>query len=140
MVCGPGELDCNTKNGMDISEAQTSTSGTWRVEALLEGCTLMVEMKQGEGLIQTEMRTFSSYKFSTLFICLGKAEILKINQDLNGQRKFYVHYTDCNRRLDEWVTENRLDLRSVVVPSKLRKSLPAAYIHAINTTDVLDSQ
>lgn len=39
----------------------------------------------------------------------------------NGKYRFYVHYVDCNRRLDEWVTEEQLDLNTVRVPHKVKK-------------------
>ena len=34
-----------------------------------------------------------------------------------GQRQYYVHYVDYNKRLDEWVTEDRLDVRRIEPPS-----------------------
>ncbi|XP_034471601.1 histone acetyltransferase KAT5-like [Drosophila innubila] len=40
------------------------------------------------------------------------AEIVSIRK-MGDKRKFYVHYEDCNKRLDEWVTEENLNLRDV---------------------------
>ena len=34
-----------------------------------------------------------------------------------GRAEFYIHYTNFNKRLDEWVAADRLDLASVKVPS-----------------------
>ena len=39
------------------------------------------------------------------------AEILSIRKNSNGENQYYVHYVDFNKRLDEWVTRSRLDLR-----------------------------
>ena len=32
--------------------------------------------------------------------------------------QYYVHYVDYNKRLDEWVTEERLDTRRITPPAK----------------------
>lgn len=42
-----------------------------------------------------------------------KAEILSIRQR-NGGLSFYVHYVDFNKRLDEWVAAERIDLTQEV--------------------------
>lgn len=42
-----------------------------------------------------------------------KAEILAI-QSKKGKLVFYVHYEEFNKRLDEWVTEDRIDLSKEV--------------------------
>ena len=34
-----------------------------------------------------------------------------------GVRQFYVHFVDYNKRLDEWVTEDRLDTRRIEQPT-----------------------
>ncbi|GAB1215880.1 Histone acetyltransferase [Aspergillus terreus] len=44
---------------------------------------------------------------------LRKAEILSIRQRKDGP-SFYVHYVDFNKRLDEWVDSERLDLSQEV--------------------------
>lgn len=64
-------------------------------------------------------------------IIAGEAEILLRKTTMDGKNKFYVHYLDCNRRLDEWVTENSLDLRTVHVPQKIKKNmqLPASFVN-----------
>ncbi|KAK5952051.1 Histone acetyltransferase [Knufia fluminis] len=44
---------------------------------------------------------------------LRKAEVLSIRQR-NGGLSFYVHYVDFNKRLDEWVSADRIDLTQEV--------------------------
>ena len=34
-----------------------------------------------------------------------------------GVFQYYVHYVDYNKRLDEWVTEDRLDTRKIEPPT-----------------------
>ena len=48
-----------------------------------------------------------------------KAEVISIRsvEGGSGQRQYYVHYVDYNKRLDEWVTEDRLDVRRIEPPS-----------------------
>eukprot|EP00112_Aurelia_sp_Birch-Aquarium-sp1_P016193 Seg3650.4 transcript_id=Seg3650.4/GoldUCD/mRNA.D3Y31 product="Histone acetyltransferase KAT5" protein_id=Seg3650.4/GoldUCD/D3Y31 len=43
------------------------------------------------------------------------AEIVS-KRDRNGSTEYYVHYIDYNKRLDEWVTEDRLDMTRVQPP------------------------
>ncbi|XP_039575718.1 histone acetyltransferase KAT5 [Passer montanus] len=43
-------------------------------------------------------------------------------KDISGRKLFYVHYIDFNKRLDEWVTHDRLDLKRVQVPRKEAKT------------------
>ncbi|XP_062481271.1 histone acetyltransferase KAT5, partial [Pezoporus occidentalis] len=49
------------------------------------------------------------------------AEILSV-KDISGRKLFYVHYIDFNKRLDEWVTQERLDLKRVQGPRKEAKT------------------
>ncbi|XP_042202085.1 histone acetyltransferase KAT5 [Callorhinchus milii] len=49
------------------------------------------------------------------------AEILSV-KDINGRKVFYVHYIDFNKRLDEWVTPDRLDLKKIQFPKKEAKT------------------
>ncbi|XP_072887541.1 histone acetyltransferase KAT5 isoform X3 [Hemitrygon akajei] len=49
------------------------------------------------------------------------AEILSV-KDINGRKVFYVHYIDFNKRLDEWVTPERLDLKKIQFPKKEAKT------------------
>ena len=39
------------------------------------------------------------------------AEILSIRTIDGGVNQYYVHFVDYNKRLDEWVNEDRLDTR-----------------------------
>merc|ERR1719273_2119666 len=43
------------------------------------------------------------------------AEILSI-RTIDGVNQYYVHFVDYNKRLDEWVNEDRLDTRKVEPP------------------------
>jgi len=61
-----------------------------------EGCRLPVRMKNTEDW--------------------PKAEVICIKQMKTGVM-YYVHYVDYNKRLDEWVTEDRLDTRRVEPPA-----------------------
>uniref|UniRef100_UPI00398E6B03 histone acetyltransferase KAT5 isoform X4 n=1 Tax=Pristiophorus japonicus TaxID=55135 RepID=UPI00398E6B03 len=49
------------------------------------------------------------------------AEILSV-KDISGRKVFYVHYIDFNKRLDEWVTPERLDLKKIQFPKKEAKT------------------
>ena len=44
-----------------------------------------------------------------------KAEVVAIKSQIGGP-VYYVHFVDYNKRLDEWVTEDRLDTRRVEPP------------------------
>ncbi|CAG0885242.1 unnamed protein product [Darwinula stevensoni] len=67
------------------------------VSSIVEGCRLPVKMKNWDEW--------------TL------AEVLGIKEK-DGKRQFYVHFIDYNKRLDEWVNEDRLDRRKVQWPKK----------------------
>lgn len=57
----------------------------------------------------------------------------------NGKYRFYVHYVDCNRRLDEWVTEEQLDLSTVRVPHKVKKVAAAKPTTNLNLSNASNS-
>uniref|UniRef100_H3APV3 histone acetyltransferase n=1 Tax=Latimeria chalumnae TaxID=7897 RepID=H3APV3_LATCH len=50
------------------------------------------------------------------------AEILSVKDIQQGRKLFYVHYIDFNKRLDEWVTPDRLDLKKIQFPRKEAKT------------------
>ena len=50
------------------------------------------------------------------------AEILSVRHLSNGQTIYYVHFIDFNKRLDEWVTEDRLELKKMQLPKKEAKT------------------
>lgn len=66
------------------------------LSAVTEGCRLPVRMKHSEDW--------------------PKAEVISIRQ-VRGLVQYYVHYVDYNKRLDEWVTEGRLDTRKIEPPT-----------------------
>ncbi|XP_024121900.1 histone acetyltransferase KAT5 isoform X4 [Oryzias melastigma] len=49
------------------------------------------------------------------------AEILSL-KEVSGRKLFYVHYIDFNKRLDEWVTADRLDMKKLQFPKKEAKT------------------
>ncbi|XP_060850370.1 histone acetyltransferase Tip60 [Rhopalosiphum padi] len=67
------------------------------VNLLTEGCRLSVRMHSSDDW--------------------PLAEVISI-KDVGMTRYYYVHYIDYNKRLDEWVTEERLDTRKVQYPRK----------------------
>ncbi|XP_071441083.1 histone acetyltransferase Tip60 isoform X1 [Hetaerina americana] len=66
------------------------------VASLVEGCRLPVNMHNDDWPL---------------------AEIISI-KETKGTKYYYVHYVDFNKRLDEWVTEERLDTRKVLFPRR----------------------
>ncbi|VDN01166.1 unnamed protein product [Thelazia callipaeda] len=85
----------------------------WSVESLVDGTKLGVRMTGS-----TEFR---------------EAEILSTRITPERKYKFYVHYIDCNRRLDEWVDESALDLTNVRFPLKGGKA-PKLQIETSNSS------
>ncbi|XP_067139602.1 histone acetyltransferase KAT5 isoform X3 [Centruroides vittatus] len=49
------------------------------------------------------------------------AEVLSIKTTKDGEL-YYIHYIDFNKRLDEWVTKDRLDLKKIQLPKKETKT------------------
>ncbi|KAJ3589031.1 hypothetical protein NHX12_009879 [Muraenolepis orangiensis] len=49
------------------------------------------------------------------------AEILSV-KDIPGRKLYYVHYIDFNKRLDEWVSPDRLDVKKLQLPKKEAKT------------------
>ncbi|KAL7978251.1 hypothetical protein Chor_014790 [Crotalus horridus] len=74
------------------------------VEEVTEGCNLPVLRRNQENEDEWPL-----------------AEILSV-KDINGRKLFYVHYIDFNKRLDEWVTHDRLDLKKIQFPKKEAKT------------------
>ena len=49
-------------------------------------------------------------------------QVISIRSASGGlSTQYYVHYVDYNKRLDEWVTEERLDTRRITPPAKDEK-------------------
>ncbi|XP_052768625.1 histone acetyltransferase KAT5-like isoform X2 [Mya arenaria] len=68
---------------------------------ITEGCRLPVLLTNGDGW--------------------HWAEILA-KKDVNDKPLFYVHYDDFNKRLDEWVPEERMDVTKMEFPRKDQKT------------------
>ncbi|XP_075887650.1 histone acetyltransferase KAT5-like isoform X2 [Nelusetta ayraudi] len=49
------------------------------------------------------------------------AEILSV-KEVSGRKHYYVHYIDFNKRLDEWVMADRLDIKKLQFPKKEAKT------------------
>nr|XP_053649930.1 histone acetyltransferase KAT5-like isoform X1 [Cherax quadricarinatus] len=79
------------------------------ISNVTEGCRLPVLMNNGEDW--------------------PLAEIISI-KDSDTKKLFYVHYIDYNKRLDEWVEEDRLDTRKIQYP---RRDLASAATTGLNT-------
>ncbi|XP_047235829.1 histone acetyltransferase KAT5-like [Girardinichthys multiradiatus] len=54
-------------------------------------------------------------------VSLALAEILSV-KEVSGRKLYYVHYIDFNKRLDEWVTTDRLDMKKLQFPKKEAKT------------------
>ncbi|CAG7837840.1 unnamed protein product [Allacma fusca] len=74
------------------------------VASIVEGCRLPVQMQGDEWQI---------------------AEILSVKEQEN-RRFFYIHFLEFNKRLDEWVMEERLDPSKVYFPKKVQPSRPSS--------------
>uniref|UniRef100_A0A8B9LTB3 Histone acetyltransferase KAT5 n=1 Tax=Astyanax mexicanus TaxID=7994 RepID=A0A8B9LTB3_ASTMX len=75
-----------------------------RLMEIVEGCRLPVLRKNQENEDEWPL-----------------AEILSVKDTL-GRKLFYVHYIDFNKRLDEWVTPDRLDMKKLQFPKKEAKT------------------
>ncbi|KAG8563638.1 hypothetical protein GDO81_016160 [Engystomops pustulosus] len=71
---------------------------------IVEGCRLPVLRKNQDNEVEWPL-----------------AEILSV-KDLSAKKLYYVHYIDFNKRLDEWVTYDRLDLKKIQFPKKEAKT------------------
>ncbi|XP_052128506.1 histone acetyltransferase Tip60-like [Frankliniella occidentalis] len=65
------------------------------------------------------------------------AEIVSIRGSTASDLSFYVHYVDFNKRLDEWVSVERLDTRKVQYPR--RDGQPGTGVNTPNKTAILGS-
>ncbi|XP_066976921.1 histone acetyltransferase Tip60 isoform X6 [Macrobrachium rosenbergii] len=79
------------------------------ISSVTEGCRLPVLMSNGKDW--------------------PLAEIISI-KELETKKLFYVHYIDYNKRLDEWVEEDRLDTRKIQYP---RRDLASTTTTGLNT-------
>ena len=78
------------------------------LQAVTEGCRLPVRMRGHSGSESVNNDFLKDWP---------KAEVLSIRQLESGVNQYYVHFVDYNKRLDEWVTEDRLDTRRIEPPS-----------------------
>ncbi|XP_054715810.1 histone acetyltransferase KAT5-like [Uloborus diversus] len=79
-------------------EFTTISNNTDDIPILTEGCRMPVRMRNLD---------------ETLL-----SEIMSIKETPDGKTLYYIHYIDYNKRLDEWVEKERLDLTKVQLPKK----------------------
>lgn len=69
------------------------------IEDIISGCKVYVSKEDGKRL----------------------AEILQMHYK-KGTKRFYVHYQDYNKRLDEWITPDRIDFsRPMIMPEEVKE-------------------
>jgi histone acetyltransferase HTATIP len=83
-------------------EAGETSGNIWTVDDLKQGLTLFVRR-----IVEEET-------------ALTPAEIQSVRKKA-GRKEFYVHYVGYNKRLDEWVDQDQLDLSSVDDPTARKK-------------------
>ena len=88
--------------------------------AVTEGCKLPVQLQAGNKDSEWP-----------------KAEVISIrNIESTGERQYYIHFVDYNKRLDEWVSEDRLDTRRIEPPSSSKDDGGGTKSHAGGTLSV----
>jgi histone acetyltransferase HTATIP len=78
--------------------------------AVTEGSRLPVRMKNTEEWPKAEV--ISIRQVGSLVIQSIAAHWMQVKAVM----QYYVHYVDYNKRLDEWVTDDRLDTRKIEPP------------------------
>lgn len=58
----------------------------------------------------------------------------RVSDDGGGIQEFYVHYDGLDRRLDEWVSSDRVDIHSKA-PALTRKNSISTYDDIIDKAD-----
>lgn len=132
MVWEPNTSDFKEEGSECMSESESCSSVVqvynsggmcgskkWTAEAVYESCRLKVQMSNSGNMGMSFLIYAESSKISIIVV---DAEIISKRKEADGSYRFYVHYVDCNRRLDEWVTEDRLDLMTVRIPQRVKKS------------------
>ncbi len=82
------------------------------LSAVTEGCRLPVRMRRTVNDAEVAKEHMDTENIDNW----PKAEVLSI-RSLDGVNQYYVHFVDYNKRLDEWVTEDRLDVRRIEPPT-----------------------
>ncbi|CAI8051957.1 Histone acetyltransferase KAT5 [Geodia barretti] len=91
----------------ETSPKEASSSPAIAIECVFEGCHVPVRMSSGVDTCPVDDWNI--------------AEV--ISKRKNGYKwEFYVHYLSFNKRLDEWVSEDSLDLEKVRLPRKESKA------------------
>ena len=83
------------------------------ISAVTEGCRLPVKMLSSDEWPKAEVISIRTVNAKE-----GGEEGGGNSGNANGSvTQYYVHFVDYNKRLDEWVTEDRLDTRRIEPPS-----------------------
>jgi len=80
---------------------------------MTEGCRVPVFMDIQNAFGMKNKLKDKSFRFLSLLV---PAEIVSIREN-NGVNEFYIHYVNFNRRLDEWVTVDKMNLTELAPPS-----------------------
>lgn len=65
---------------------------------------------------------------------LGSKDV-KVKGQAAPSKRYYVHYVEWNKRLDEWVDADRIDFSKVTPPKKVRLTRRArAHTHRLKGT------
>ena len=87
---------------------------------MAEGCRVPVYMDDQKAFGNI-IKDKSHLSKNMIFYFSVPAEIVSIREQ-KGVREFYIHYINYNRRLDEWVKIDRMNLKELVPPSSSSSS------------------
>jgi histone acetyltransferase HTATIP len=60
---------------------------------------------------------FVAYDYKTICsLSTVPAQIIQSRLNENKQQEYYIHYVGLNRRLDQWVTQDRIQKDPIVEP------------------------
>src|SRR6266540_1941660 len=66
-------------------------------------------------------------------------EILANRTNNEGNQEYYIHFIDFNKRLDEWVSESRIDVKRDVIVEKPKLTTPRKTMTTNLSLDVVPS-
>ena len=80
-----------------------------------------MEIQKAFGMKESISEKNLNLIFVSFLFSIVQAEIVSIREN-NGVYEFYIHYTNFNRRLDEWVTIEKMNLKELTPPSSSSSS------------------
>ena len=100
---------------------------------MTEGCRVPVFMDL-QNAFGTRMTTARQplYSYISFFSSVVPAEIVSVREH-QGVREFYIHYVNYNRRLDEWVKVDRMNLKELAPPSSSTSTSTSSSTSCSNT-------